>query len=271
MSILSGRFAKRLNRPIGFRTATRVVSKVKHYNVLLGSDWLKSASIVAMFGVGNWYTLAGGDLQKLELLPGDAPSGPEEVLHVDVCHITQIGAEEERIQASVNPELQDVVDDYAELLVDDITEAPGTDLVHHSIELANDKPLKQRPYRTSPENQLFIEQTVDDLLKKGLIIESDAPWCSPLVIVSKKDGSKRMCPDYRKLNELSVPDVMPMPLVQDMLLQFSGCKVFSTMHLCSGFWQVQMHPKDIPKTTFTTKYGNYAYKAWKNCSKLACG
>jgi hypothetical protein len=69
-----------------------------------------------------------------------------------------------------------------------------------------------------------------------------------------------MCTDYRKLNELTVPDVMPMPLVEDMLLQFSGCKVFSTMDLCSGFWQVQMHPKDIPKTTFTTKYGNYAYK-----------
>jgi hypothetical protein len=80
------------------------------------------------------------------------------------------------------------VDLYQELFVDDITEAPGTNLVHHSIELANDMPLKQRPYRTSPENQLFIERTVNELLENGLIVESDAPCCSPLVIVSKKDG-----------------------------------------------------------------------------------
>jgi hypothetical protein len=132
VSILAGRFAERLNRSIGFRNAPRVVlkmansqptfpdgdlvaqvavpgtpikgeieffvlSEVKHYDVLLGSDWLQSASIVAMFGAGNWYTLAGG-----ELLSGDSPPGPEGVLHVDVCHIAQIGAEEERFQASVN-------------------------------------------------------------------------------------------------------------------------------------------------------------------------
>ena len=96
-----------------------------------------------------------------------------------------------------------------------------------------------------------IKKTIDELLAKGYIRRSFSPWAFPLLLVDKKDGSKRMCVDYRELNAL--------PRIEDLFDLLRGARIFSKIDLRSGYFQLRIHPENIPKTAFTCKYGLYEY------------
>jgi hypothetical protein len=98
------------------------------------------------------------------------------------------------------------------------------------------------------------------MIAKGVIEPSNSPWSSPIVLVTKKDGSTRFCVDYRKLNEVTVKDAYPIPRVDDCLDALAGAKWFSTMDLCSRFWQVAMDPEDKLKTAFSSVNGLNHFK-----------
>ena len=95
-------------------------------------------------------------------------------------------------------------------------------------------PIKQRPYRTSPQCKQEIDRQVEEMLRKGIIRESVFPWSSPVVLVKKKDGSFRFCVDLRKVNTVTRKDGFHMPLVSDTLEALSGTKYFSTLDLKWG-------------------------------------
>ena len=86
-----------------------------------------------------------------------------------------------------------------------------TSLVQHVIDTGDELPIKQRPYRTSPQCKQEIDRQVEDMLRKGIIRESVSPWSSPVVLVKKKDGSFRFCVDLRKVNAVTRKDSCPMP------------------------------------------------------------
>ena len=98
------------------------------------------------------------------------------------------------------------------------------------------------------------------MLKDGIIRESQSPWSSPIVVVGKKDGTKRFCVDYRKINYLTITDSHPLPRIDELLEQFRISKWFSSMDLASGYWQIGMKEEDIQKTAFTCAYGLYEFK-----------
>ena len=83
------------------------------------------------------------------------------------------------------------------------------------------------------------------------------PWASPVVLVKKKNGKLRFCIDYRKLNTETRKDAYPIPRIEDMLDALQDTKWFITLDLASGYWQVEMDPKDQDKITFITKQGTY--------------
>ena len=114
-----------------------------------------------------------------------------------------------------------------------------TSLVQHVIDTGDAMPIKQRPYRVSPDVKKEIDRQVDEMLEKGIIQESVSPWSSPVVLVKKKDGSYRFCVDFRKVNKVTKVHSFPMPLVADALDSLVGASVFSTLVLKSGFWQVR--------------------------------
>ena len=97
------------------------------------------------------------------------------------------------------------------------------------------------------------------MLEKKLIVPSNSPWTSPVVVVEKKNGKLRLCVDYRKLNNVTKKDSYPLPRIDDMLETLSGSTWFSSLDMASGFWQVEMKPEDREKTAFVTKYGIYEF------------
>ena len=98
---------------------------------------------------------------------------------------------------------------------------------------------------------------MDEQLRKGFIRPSASPWGSPVLFVSKKDGTIRLCVDYRSLNKVTIKNKYPLPKIEDLFDQLNGAKVFSKIDLRSGYYQLKIRPEDIPKTAFVTRYGLY--------------
>ena len=94
---------------------------------------------------------------------------------------------------------------------------------------------------------MVVNEEVNKLLEKGLLIPSKSPWAAPLLVVKKKDGSNRVVIDYRKLNNITRKDAYPLPRIDDALDCLGSAQFFSAMDLISGYWQVEMSPEDQEK------------------------
>ena len=127
-----------------------------------------------------------------------------------------------------------------------------TDLVQHCIDTRGASLIKQPPYQLPLAKQQDASKAVEDMEKEGVIEPSDSPWTSPIVLVKKKDGSTRVCVDYRRPNSVTRKDSYPLPCIDDTLEALSGATWFSTLDLRSGYWQVEVHPTDREKTAFST-------------------
>lgn len=106
----------------------------------------------------------------------------------------------------------------------------------------------------------IIEENVRKMLKAGVIEEGNGAWGFPVVLVRKKDGEVRFCIDYRALNKITKKDVYPLPRIDETLEALGGARLFTTLDLRSGYWQIGMAPEDRDKTTFTTKQGLYRFR-----------
>ena len=89
------------------------------------------------------------------------------------------------------------------------------------------------------------------MLKAKVIRPSRSAWSAPVIMIPKKDGTKRMCVDYRKLNAVTKQVNWPLPVIQDIFDRLSGSKWFSALDLKSGYWQIEMSPESIEKTAFS--------------------
>ena len=139
------------------------------------------------------------------------------------------------------------------------SELGHTDTVKMKIETGTQQPIKLRPYRTPIQNRQVIDKAVDEMLDANVIRRSKSPWSFPVVIVDKKDGSKRFCVDFRKLNQITKPNSYPLPLIDDILALLGKAKYFTSLDLKSGYWQVLMDEKDKEKTAFACHRGLFEF------------
>jgi hypothetical protein len=121
------------------------------------------------------------------------------------------------------------------------------------------EPIARTPYRMSTPELQELRMQLKELLDLGLIRPSVSPWGAPVIFIRKKDGSWRLCIDYRQLNKATIKNQYPLPRIDDLFDQMKGTTVFSKIDLRSGYHQLQIKEDDVPKTTFKMRFGHYEF------------
>nr|GEW11665.1 hypothetical protein [Tanacetum cinerariifolium] len=120
--------------------------------------------------------------------------------------------------------------------------------------------VTRAPYRLTPSEMKELSKQLQELSDKGFIRPSSSPWGAPVLFIKKKDGSFRMCIDYRELNKLTVKNRYPLLRIHDLFDQLQGSSVYLKIDLRSGYHQLRVREQDIPKTAFRTRYGHYEFQ-----------
>ncbi|GJV77700.1 putative reverse transcriptase domain-containing protein [Tanacetum coccineum] len=154
-----------------------------------------------------------------------------------------------------------IVQDFPEVFPEDLPGIPPTRQVEFQIDLIpGAAPVARVPYRLAPSEMKELSDQLKELSDKGFIRPSSSPWGAPVLFVKKKDGSFRMCIDYRELNKLTVKNRYPLPRIDDLFDQLQGSSIYSKIDLRSGYHQLRVREEDIPKTAFRTRYGHYEFQ-----------
>ncbi|GJY33009.1 putative reverse transcriptase domain-containing protein [Tanacetum coccineum] len=154
-----------------------------------------------------------------------------------------------------------IVQDFPDVFPEDLPGLPPTRQVEFQIDLIpGAAPVARAPYRLAPSEMKELSEQLKELSDKGFIRPSSSPWGAPVLFVKKKDGSFRMCIDYRELNKLTVKNRYPLPRIDDLFDQLQGSSVYSKIDLRLGYHQLRVQEEDIPKTAFRTRYGHYEFQ-----------
>jgi hypothetical protein len=156
--------------------------------------------------------------------------------------------------------LLSVVQEYHNVFCLEEGERGQTDLVSQQIDTGEAKPKKLLCCRVPFAVREEMVRQLKKIEAEGVIHPSNSAWASPTVMVKKKDGTLRMCVDYRSLNAVTKSDVFPLPRIDDMLDQLGTSKFFSTLDLASGYWQVAVDEESREKTAFITPRGLYEFR-----------
>ncbi|GJV62055.1 putative reverse transcriptase domain-containing protein [Tanacetum coccineum] len=154
-----------------------------------------------------------------------------------------------------------IVRDFPKVFPEDLSGIPPARQVEFQINLVPGVALVARaPYRLAPSEMKELLDQLQELSDKGFIGPSLSLWGAPVLFVKKKDGSFRMCIDYRELNKLTVKNRYPLLRIDGLFDQLQGSSVYSKISLRSGYHQLRVREGDIPKTAFRTCYGHYEFQ-----------
>ena len=156
-------------------------------------------------------------------------------------------------------ELAAVIYEHRDVFSSGPTDMGRTGLVKHTIDTGDQRPVRLPPRRLPIAKQEIEREEVQKMLDRGVIEPCQSSWASPVVLVTKKDGTTRFCIDYHKLNDVTKKDAYPLPRIDDTLDALRGSMYFSTLDLYSGYWQVEMDQRDIDKIAFVTRQGLFRF------------
>jgi hypothetical protein len=221
-----------------------IVLKGQYIDVILGMNWL--AQHKAIINI---------DLRTIKL-----SHGHEEIqLSISVVVPTKPFGQ---VYEAIIPEILNipVVCEFPDVFPKELPGLPLERDVEFVIELKpGTTPISRRSYQMPPNELAKLKTQLQDLLEKGFIRPSSSPWGCPTIFVKKKDQTLRMCMDYRPLNEVTIKNKYPLPRIDILFDQLTGARVFSKIDLRLGDHQIRIRPEDIPKTTFTMRYGLFEY------------
>ncbi|KAJ3690822.1 hypothetical protein LUZ61_019986 [Rhynchospora tenuis] len=243
---------------------------IQGYDLILGLDWLTDRGPMLVDWKNGCLKFKNREKEvRLQVC--------DETTEVAVCHTmmdlrneTKKGSEiiiaqlfkietDSHSVSNVAVKLTTIIDQYSQLFEEPKTLPPHRE-IDHQIQLTNDtQPINLRPYRQSYFQKLKVEKIIEELLRNKFIQPSTSHFLSPIILVKKKDNTWRLCVDYRKLNSCTIKNRFPIPMIDDLLDELQGAKIFSKIDLRSGYYQIRMRPEDIPKTAFRTHEGHYEY------------
>ncbi|PIL31638.1 transcription factor [Ganoderma sinense ZZ0214-1] len=261
------------------------------YGLVLGQDWMRRHNAQPDWKTRSWYLTDPHTEQTTRLamesphrliqdqpppyvMPPPYTSSPElysatsteplDCLPMDTPRPRRVPVREQLAQAvgTLGDKLRNLVKKRfpklfgTKVRYDDIP----TRRVMHTINTQGAQPVRAQGRPHSPPEHEEIKKFVDDALEDGLIEPSTSPWSAPIIFAKKKDGTNRLCVDYRRLNDVTVKNAYPLPRIDDTYQHFHGAKFFTTLDLKSGYWQIPVHPESREKTAFTTRFGHYQFR-----------
>ena len=153
--------------------------------------------------------------------------------------------------------LKALVNEYKDLF-EDVPKC--TNIVKHDVELTENKPIRQHPYRVSPQKLELIRSEINYMMKHGIIEASQSEWAAPCVLVNKSDGTPRFCTDYRKVNAITKADAYPIPRIDDCIDRIGRAKYITKFDLLKGYWAVPLTERAKQISAFVTPEGAYQYR-----------
>jgi hypothetical protein len=224
--------------------ATPIILEESSIDLILGMSWLRKAKTVIQCGRGT-----------VELT---SPKG--ERFEVEIAVITTTRLAVFLVDGKFVGDNIRVVRDFTDVFPEELPGMPPDREVEFVIDLLpGTAPISKRPYRMFVEELKELKKQLTELQEAGYIRPSSSPWGASVLFVQKKDGSQRMCVDYISLNDVTVKNKYPLPRIEELFDQMRGARVFSKIDLRSSYHQMKIRPSDIPKTTFSTRYGLYEF------------
>jgi hypothetical protein len=198
-------------------------------DVILGMNWLTKyqASLSRDKRMVKLVSLSGEEVLVELVLFGPRKGS---------CHQVTSHIEEIKPLEAIN-----IVSKFPDVFTEELPDMPLERKVKFAIELIpGTGPISKRAYRVYIPELVELKKQIDELLEKGYIRPSTSPWAALVLFVEKKDGTKRMCIDYRSLNEVTVKNKYPLPRIEDLFDQLRGADVFSKIDLRSGYHQLRI-------------------------------
>ncbi|KAJ0617047.1 putative nucleotidyltransferase, Ribonuclease H [Helianthus annuus] len=238
--------------------------KLAGFDVVLGKYWLSrnQAQIICNKRHIVLKTPSGESLT----IRGDTQYGlPEDISMLKASRCLKRGCVIYMAQVIIEepkPKIEDlpVISEYPEVFPEELHGLPPDRQVEFRIDIIpGAAPIARAPYRLAPTEMKELRTQLDELLAKGFIRPSSSPWGAPVLFVKKKDGSMRLCIDYRELNKVTIKNRYPLPRIDDLFDQLQGASYFSKIDLRSGYHQLKVRDEDVHKTAFRTRYGHYEF------------
>ncbi|GJT87368.1 putative reverse transcriptase domain-containing protein [Tanacetum coccineum] len=239
--------------------------KLGSFDVVIGMDWLSKYHAKILYDekvvhipINGETLIIQGDRSKTQLNLISCIKTERYISRG--CQVFMIQVMEKK---SDEKKLEDipVVKEFPDVFPEDLPGLPPVRQVEFQIDLIpGAAPVARTPYRLAPSEMQELSNQLQELTDRGFIRPSTSPWGAPVLFVKKKDGSFRMCIDYRELNKLTIKNRYPLPRIDDLFDQLQGSSVYSKIDLRSGYHQLRVREEDIPKTAFRTRYGHYEFQ-----------
>ncbi|KAJ0661910.1 putative nucleotidyltransferase, Ribonuclease H [Helianthus annuus] len=235
------------------------------FDIILGMDWLSEHKVTIDCQARQ---VIFGELEKPKCVyQGCTPSGLIKVISaLKARKLISNGCEgylaaiQDTSKEERNLEKHPIVKEFPDVFPEELPSLPPEREVEFTIELIpGAEPISKAPYRMAPLELQELKEQLQELLDRGFIRPSVSPWGAPVLFVKKKDGSMRLCIDYRELNRVTVRNRYPLPRIDDLFDQLHGARYFSKIDLRSRYHQLRVRSEDIPKTAFRTRYGHYEF------------
>ncbi|CAJ2644645.1 unnamed protein product [Trifolium pratense] len=224
-------------------------------NLIRGTCFIYNTPLIAIIDTGATHSFISVDCMKRLSIPVSEMSGRMEIETPANGSVTT-----RLMEGEVKVEELPVVCEFPDVFPEDVSDVPPKREVEFTIDLVpGTSPISMAPYRMSASELNELKKQLEELLEKKFIRPSVSPWGAPVLLVKKKEGSMRLCIDYRQLNKVTIKNKYPLPRIDDLMDQLVGACVFSKIDLRSGYHHIRVKTEDIPKTAFRTRYGHYEY------------